>query len=100
MSGHFCGIIVNNTSQEQSDIKTRPCSENMDTLCDREDDACEESWSDEEGEDPSYTYNYSLRRRRYFFYEKIYKHLIHNYINVMNYDFKALQGDLLVLDVD
>lgn len=25
----------------------------------------EESWSDEEGEDPNYTYNYSLRRRRY-----------------------------------
>ena len=25
----------------------------------------EESWSDEEGEDPKYSYNY-LRRRRYF----------------------------------
>ncbi|XP_060832580.1 mitogen-activated protein kinase kinase kinase 12 isoform X1 [Bombus pascuorum] len=65
LSGHFCGIIVNNTNtlHEQSEIKTRPCSESMDTLCDREDDACEESWSDEEGEDPSYTYNYSLKRR-------------------------------------
>ncbi|KAM0732731.1 Mitogen-activated protein kinase kinase kinase 12 [Formica fusca] len=45
---------------EQSDIKLRISSDNTD---DREDDACEESWSDEEGEDPSYTYNYSLRRR-------------------------------------
>ncbi|XP_011641942.1 mitogen-activated protein kinase kinase kinase 12 isoform X1 [Pogonomyrmex barbatus] len=50
LSGHYV---------EQSDIKIRS-SDNTD---DREDDACEESWSDEEGEDPSYTYNYSLRRR-------------------------------------
>lgn len=48
---------------EQSDIKIRISSDNTD---DHEDDACEESWSDEEGEDPSYTYNFSLRRRRYF----------------------------------
>ncbi|XP_014487102.1 PREDICTED: mitogen-activated protein kinase kinase kinase 12 isoform X1 [Dinoponera quadriceps] len=56
---HFCGINVNGTNiqQEQSDIITR-----TDITNDREDDACEESWSDEEGEDPSYTYNY-LRRR-------------------------------------
>ncbi|KYN14668.1 Mitogen-activated protein kinase kinase kinase 12 [Trachymyrmex cornetzi] len=51
LSGHYV---------EQSDIKIRASSDNTD---DREDDACEESWSDEEGEDPSYTYNYSLRRR-------------------------------------
>ncbi|KAL0122803.1 hypothetical protein PUN28_007473 [Cardiocondyla obscurior] len=51
LSGHYV---------EQSDIKIRTSSDNTD---DREDDACEESWSDEEGEDPSYTYNYSLRRR-------------------------------------
>ncbi|XP_012522511.1 mitogen-activated protein kinase kinase kinase 13 isoform X5 [Monomorium pharaonis] len=51
ISGHY---------MEQSDIKIRASSDNTD---DREDDACEESWSDEEGEDPSYTYNYSLRRR-------------------------------------
>ncbi|XP_024874348.1 mitogen-activated protein kinase kinase kinase 13 isoform X6 [Temnothorax curvispinosus] len=50
LSGHYV---------EQSD-KIRASSDNTD---DREDDACEESWSDEEGEDPSYTYNYSLRRR-------------------------------------
>ncbi|XP_077257429.1 mitogen-activated protein kinase kinase kinase 13 wallenda isoform X5 [Temnothorax americanus] len=50
LSGHYV---------EQSD-KIRGSSDNTD---DREDDACEESWSDEEGEDPSYTYNYSLRRR-------------------------------------
>ncbi|KAH0947764.1 hypothetical protein HN011_002296 [Eciton burchellii] len=50
LSGHY---------MEQSDIK-RISSDNTD---DREDDAYEESWSDEEGEDPSYTYNYSLRRR-------------------------------------
>ncbi|RLU17648.1 hypothetical protein DMN91_009884 [Ooceraea biroi] len=49
LSGHYV---------EQSDIK-RIASDNID---DRE-DAYEESWSDEEGEDPSYTYNYSLRRR-------------------------------------
>lgn len=55
LSGHYA---------EQSDIKLRISSDNTD---DREDDACEESWSDEEGEDPSYTYNYSLRRRRYKF---------------------------------
>lgn len=53
LSGHYV---------EQSDIKIRASSDNTD---DREDDACEESWSDEEGEDPRYTYNYSLRRRRY-----------------------------------
>lgn len=70
LSGHFCGIIVNgtNTQQEQSEMKARPCNENINTLCDHEDDACEESWSDEEGEDPSYTYNYSLRRRRYAYF--------------------------------
>lgn len=51
LSGHYA---------EQSDIKLRISSDNTD---DREDDGCEESWSDEEGEDPSYTYNYSLRRR-------------------------------------
>ncbi|XP_018049022.1 PREDICTED: mitogen-activated protein kinase kinase kinase 13 isoform X5 [Atta colombica] len=51
LSGHYV---------EQSEIKIRASSDNTD---DREDDACEESWSDEEGEDPSYTYNYSLRRR-------------------------------------
>ncbi|XP_018311813.1 mitogen-activated protein kinase kinase kinase 13 isoform X3 [Mycetomoellerius zeteki] len=51
LSGHYV---------EQPDIKIRASSDNTD---DREDDACEESWSDEEGEDPSYTYNYSLRRR-------------------------------------
>ncbi|XP_018355168.1 PREDICTED: mitogen-activated protein kinase kinase kinase 13 isoform X9 [Trachymyrmex septentrionalis] len=45
LSGHY----------EQSDIKIRASSDNTD---DRE-----ESWSDEEGEDPRYTYNYSLRRR-------------------------------------
>ncbi|XP_018393154.1 PREDICTED: mitogen-activated protein kinase kinase kinase 13 isoform X5 [Cyphomyrmex costatus] len=50
LSGHYV---------EQSD-KIRASSDNTD---DHEDDACEESWSDEEGEDPSYTYNYSLRRR-------------------------------------
>lgn len=67
LPGHFCGIMVNGTNvqQEQSESKSRPCSESIDTLRDRDDDACEESWSDEEGEDPSYTYNYSLRRRRY-----------------------------------
>jgi len=54
LSGHY---------MEQSDIK-RISSDNTD---DREDDAYEESWSDEEGEDPSYTYNYSLRRRRYIY---------------------------------
>ncbi|XP_076225107.1 mitogen-activated protein kinase kinase kinase 13 wallenda isoform X5 [Nomia melanderi] len=70
LSGHFCGIIINGTNiqQEQSEIRTRPCTESIDTLRDREDDNCEESWSDEEGEDPSYTYNYSLRRRRYIVY--------------------------------
>ncbi|XP_011700957.1 PREDICTED: mitogen-activated protein kinase kinase kinase 12 isoform X2 [Wasmannia auropunctata] len=52
LSGHY--------PMEQSDIKIRASSDN---IGDREDDACEESWSDEEGEDPSYTYNYSLRRR-------------------------------------
>lgn len=60
---HICGININGSSleEEQSD-KTR--TETIDILRNREDDACEESWSDEEGEDPSYTYNY-LRRRRY-----------------------------------
>ncbi|XP_012223311.1 mitogen-activated protein kinase kinase kinase 12 isoform X4 [Linepithema humile] len=51
LSGHYV---------EQSDIEVRISSDNTD---DREDDACEESWSDEEGEDPNYTYNCSLRRR-------------------------------------
>ncbi|XP_029173027.1 mitogen-activated protein kinase kinase kinase 12 isoform X2 [Nylanderia fulva] len=54
-SGKLPGLYA-----EQSDIKLRNSSDNTD---DREDDACEESWTDEEGEDPSYTYNYSLRRR-------------------------------------
>ncbi|CAL1680351.1 unnamed protein product [Lasius platythorax] len=49
-SGKLPGIY-----KEQSDI-ILPKLDNI--IDDRE-----ESWSDEEGEDPSYTYNYSLRRR-------------------------------------
>lgn len=58
-SGKLPGIY-----KEQSDI-ILPKLDNI--IDDHEDAACEESWSDEEGEDPSYTYNYSLRRRRYTF---------------------------------
>lgn len=48
-----------NIQQEPSDIARTDITDG------REDDrGGEESWSDEEGEDPSYTYNY-LRRRRY-----------------------------------
>ncbi|XP_020299603.1 mitogen-activated protein kinase kinase kinase 13 isoform X2 [Pseudomyrmex gracilis] len=46
---------------EQPDIKMRITADNA--TDDREDEACEESWSDEEGEDLSYTNNYSIRRR-------------------------------------
>ncbi|XP_015607063.1 mitogen-activated protein kinase kinase kinase 12 isoform X2 [Cephus cinctus] len=66
LSGHCCGVIITGASigKDEPDILAiRTCPETIDTLCDHEDDAYEESWSDEEGEDPSYTYNYSLRRR-------------------------------------
>lgn len=59
LSGHYV---------EQSDIKIRASSDNTD---DNEDDACEESWSDEEGEDPSYTYDYIIKRKRYFLVNRI-----------------------------
>ncbi|XP_023289742.1 mitogen-activated protein kinase kinase kinase 12 isoform X2 [Orussus abietinus] len=65
LPGHFCGIIISGTNvrHEEQEIKVRSSSDSVDAMCDHEDDAYEESWSDEEGEDPSYTYNYSLRRR-------------------------------------
>lgn len=66
LPGHFCGIIINGSDLEKSDnlLKT---TDNVDSLGNQDGDFREEeSWSDEEGEDPSYTYNYSLRRRRYF----------------------------------
>ena len=71
--------------RDETDMKLRRCSETIDSLCrrkevtgrkgsidgdddddadDDDDEACEESWSDEEGEDPSYTYDYPIRRRR------------------------------------
>lgn len=38
----------------------------IDAICNEDGDAGEEeSWSDEEGEDPNYSYNYSLKRKRY-----------------------------------
>ncbi|KAL2751538.1 mitogen-activated protein kinase kinase kinase 13 isoform X1 [Vespula maculifrons] len=65
LPANYCSVTSTlNISQEQSENRVRSCSEFVNTLCDREeDDACEESWSDEEGEDPNYTYSYSLRRR-------------------------------------
>lgn len=57
---------------EQPDIKMRITSDN--TTDDREDEACEESWSDEEGEDLNYTNNYSIRRRRYVLSD-VYKYI-------------------------
>ncbi|XP_015509482.1 mitogen-activated protein kinase kinase kinase 12 isoform X1 [Neodiprion virginianus] len=64
LPGQICGIIISGTDvHNDSDLKSKPCSDNMDSLCNHEDEACDESWSDEEGEDPSYTYNFSLRRR-------------------------------------
>ncbi|XP_048515240.1 mitogen-activated protein kinase kinase kinase 12 isoform X1 [Athalia rosae] len=64
LPGQFCGVIISgNDIHMDSDRVSRPCSDGMDSLCDHEDEACEESWSDEEGEDPRYTYNFSLRRR-------------------------------------
>lgn len=66
LPANYCSVASTlNISQEQSENRVRSCSEFVNTLCDREDDACEESWSDEEGEDPNYTYSYTLRRRRY-----------------------------------
>jgi mitogen-activated protein kinase kinase kinase 13 len=47
----------------ESDV--RPSTDVIDALRNENADVGEEeSWSDEEGEDPNYTYNYSLRRRR------------------------------------
>ncbi|XP_043504154.1 mitogen-activated protein kinase kinase kinase 13 isoform X1 [Polistes fuscatus] len=61
---NYCSVASTlNISQEQSENRMRSCSEFVNTLCNHEDDACDESWSDEEGEDPNYSYNYSLRRR-------------------------------------
>ncbi|XP_014612785.1 PREDICTED: serine/threonine-protein kinase 3 isoform X4 [Polistes canadensis] len=61
---NYCSVASTlNISQEQSENRMRSCSEFVNTLCNHEDDACDESWSDEEGEDPNYSYNFSLRRR-------------------------------------
>lgn len=65
LPGHFCGIIINGSDIEKSDNLHKSSADNVDALGNQDGDFREEeSWSDEEGEDPSYTYNYSLRRRR------------------------------------
>ncbi|KAG7197645.1 hypothetical protein KM043_016469 [Ampulex compressa] len=51
---NFCGIIISEQSVQHQTATSKSGAE---------DEGCDESWSDEEGEDPSYTYNYSLRRR-------------------------------------
>ncbi|XP_066592561.1 mitogen-activated protein kinase kinase kinase 13 isoform X2 [Prorops nasuta] len=56
LPSHFCGVVISGTNM-------LPSSETLNILCNRDDEACEESWSDEEGEDPNYTYSYSLKRR-------------------------------------
>lgn len=64
LPGHFCGIIINGSDMDKSDNLLKSSADNVDALGNQDGDFREEeSWSDEEGEDPSYTYNYSLRRR-------------------------------------
>ncbi|XP_032455007.1 mitogen-activated protein kinase kinase kinase 13 isoform X1 [Nasonia vitripennis] len=48
-------------SEKSTETDLRPSTDVIDAMCNEDGDA--ESWSDEEGEDPNYTYNYSLRRR-------------------------------------
>ena len=65
LPGHFCGIIINESVYKKSDNLLKSSTDTVDALGNQDGDLKEEeSWSDEEGEDPSYTYNYSLRRRR------------------------------------
>lgn len=58
---------MNSDSLDDLDANTKIGSDNeaISTKILQEADGREdESWSDEEGEDPTYTYNYSLGRRR------------------------------------
>ncbi|XP_014209041.1 mitogen-activated protein kinase kinase kinase 12 isoform X2 [Copidosoma floridanum] len=70
-NGNSCGIVSHGRIMDElqsqaveKNIETN-LNSNTDVIDAHEDvDAGEEdSWSDEEGEDPKYTYNYSLRRR-------------------------------------
>lgn len=53
----------NNVEHEQNNDKSKLRIDTMDS-CNRDEALCDESYSDEDGEDPSYIYSYSLRRRR------------------------------------
>ncbi|XP_043286954.1 mitogen-activated protein kinase kinase kinase 12 isoform X2 [Venturia canescens] len=90
LSGQFGTILVNGVvvGGDETDIRIGRCSETIDSLSgieevtsriigknsvdeddgdgdddDDDDEPCEESWSDEEREDPVFTKKYSLRRR-------------------------------------
>ena len=52
-------------ADKNTETELRSGTDVIDAICNEDGDAGEEeSWSDEEGEDPNYSYNYSLRRRR------------------------------------